>query len=57
MRFTEPASGSDVLTGWAIGGGVEYKFWKYASAGLDVSHYKFEDDFELKFQDGDISEL
>ena len=57
MRFTESASGSDVLTGWTIGGGVENKFWKYASARLDVSHYKFEDDFELKFQDGDISEL
>jgi outer membrane immunogenic protein len=33
----------------SFGGGVEYKFWKYASARLDVSHYKFEDDFERKF--------
>lgn len=37
--------GSDVLTGWTAGGGAEMKFTQSISGRLDVSHYKFNDDF------------
>ncbi len=36
----------DTLVGWTVGGGAEYRFMKFASARIEVQHYRFEDDFE-----------
>jgi len=37
----------DVMVGWTVGGGIEYKFWKNVSARLDVQHYSFDDTFDF----------
>ncbi len=48
-RASSDYEDSDVLTGWTVGGGAEYKFMKNASARVDVQHYRFNTSF-----DGDL---
>ena len=45
-RASSDYKGSDVLTGWTVGGGADYKLMKNASARIDVQHYRFNTSFE-----------
>jgi opacity protein-like surface antigen len=45
-RASSDYEDSDVLTGWTVGGGAEYKLIKNASARVDVQHYRFNTSFE-----------
>lgn len=45
FRYSDGLSGSDMLSGWTVGGGAEMKFTQSISGRIDVSHYNFQDDF------------
>ncbi len=58
LSVSESLSGSDVLTGWTVGGGAEMKFTNSISGRLDVSHYEFNDDFSdsgIDIDDADVN--
>lgn len=44
---SDDVSAKDVLTGWTVGGGVEYKFTQNVSGRVDVQHYRFDDTFDF----------
>ncbi len=49
VTFSDERSGSEVLTGFTVGGGASYRVLSNLSANIDVSYYRFEDDsFEMQ---------
>ncbi|MCH9806476.1 MAG: outer membrane beta-barrel protein [Alphaproteobacteria bacterium] len=57
QTFRQSLEGSDVLTGYTVGGGAEMKFTNSISGRIDVSHFGFNDDFSgggIDIDDADL---
>jgi outer membrane immunogenic protein len=57
ITVRQSRNGSDVLTGYTVGGGAEMKFTDSISGRIDVSHYQFNDNFSggsISIDDADL---